>query len=151
MNLTENPETVHWPLTHYAFFEATGPFSDSAWKLWTELHGLVPQIESHNTIAAYVSLYKPEEQIYRAGVALAAPPAMLPAGMQSIEFPGGSYAKFVLRGSYAELPEATSRAFDVVAERAIALRDDFCIEHYVTDPRTTPEAEAITEILLPLR
>jgi DNA gyrase inhibitor GyrI len=29
------------------------------------------------------------------------------------------------------------------------LRPDFAIEHYCKDPKTTPEAELITEILIP--
>jgi effector-binding domain-containing protein len=34
-------------------------------------------------------------------------------------------------------------------ETNIALRDDFAIEHYVNDPRITPEDELVTEILVP--
>jgi hypothetical protein len=36
-----------------------------------------------------------------------------------------------------------------VAEKKVALRDDFNIEHYVNDPRTTPEEQLATEILFP--
>ena len=34
-------------------------------------------------------------------------------------------------------------------EKKLPLRDDYFIENYVNDPRTTPEAELITEILVP--
>ncbi len=29
------------------------------------------------------------------------------------------------------------------------MREEFCIEHYVTDPRTTPENQNRIEILIP--
>ena len=58
--------------------------------------------------------------------------------------------KFVLTGSYSNLPQASGRVFEIVAEKKIQLRDDFCIENYTNDPRTTPEDKLVTEILLPV-
>jgi hypothetical protein len=37
----------------------------------------------------------------------------------------------------------------MVSDQKIPLRDDFNIENYVNDPRTTPEAELVTQILIP--
>jgi effector-binding domain-containing protein len=37
----------------------------------------------------------------------------------------------------------------MIAEQGIEMRDDFCIENYVTDPRTTPADQNVTEILIP--
>jgi effector-binding domain-containing protein len=37
----------------------------------------------------------------------------------------------------------------MVSEKKIQVRDDYCIENYVNDPRTTPEPELVTEILIP--
>jgi effector-binding domain-containing protein len=59
-------------------------------------------------------------------------------------------ARFVLTGPYTNLPQASSRVFDIVKEKNIRLRDDFCIENYVNDPRTTPEDQLVTQILVPL-
>jgi len=39
--------------------------------------------------------------------------------------------------------------FEIVAEKGIEMRNDFCIENYVSDPRVTPAEELITEILVP--
>jgi len=47
------------------------------------------------------------------------------------------------------LPEASGRVFEMVEEKKIQMRDDFCIENYANDPRTTPEEQLITEILIP--
>jgi DNA gyrase inhibitor GyrI len=37
----------------------------------------------------------------------------------------------------------------MVSDQKIRPRDDFNIENYVNDPRTTPEAELVTQILIP--
>ena len=39
--------------------------------------------------------------------------------------------------------------FQIIGERKIPLRDDYCIENYANDPRTTPEDQLISEILVP--
>ena len=40
MNLTLEPEIVQWPPTHYVFLEKTGPFMQTAFQAWQELHQL---------------------------------------------------------------------------------------------------------------
>jgi effector-binding domain-containing protein len=50
----------------------------------------------------------------------------------------------------AALPIPSSASvFEIVSEKKIPLRDDYCIEHYANDPRTTPEEQLVTEILIP--
>lgn len=148
--LSQEPDTIHWPETHYVFVEKTGPFQQNAPQAWQEAHKLIPAVAEHNTITGYMSFYKVDPKIYRAGVALAAPPANLPAGMGYEKFSGGKYGRFVLTGSYSNLPEACGRVFNLVVENRIPLRDDWNIENYVNDPRETPEDKLITEILFPL-
>jgi effector-binding domain-containing protein len=149
MNLTIEPEIVDWPETHYVFIEKTGPFMKIAPEAWQTAHGVAPLLQEHNTITGYMSLYKMNPNIYRAGFALAATPVKLPAELKYEKFAGGSYSKFVLTGSYAHLPQASGRVWEIVSRNDIMLRPDFAIENYVTDPRVTPEDELITEILVP--
>jgi predicted transcriptional regulator YdeE len=149
MNLTEEPEIVHWAETHYVFVEKTGPFMSIAPQAWQELHGSISEIAAKNQIGKFMSLYKGGANIYRAGVSLAAPPVELPAPLQYEKFHGGKYSRFVLTGPYSDLPQASCRVWQLAGEREIPMRDDFAIESYVNDPRTTPEAELITEILVP--
>jgi effector-binding domain-containing protein len=149
MNLTQKPEVVTWPETHYVFLESIGPFQNTAPQAWQDLHKLVPGISEHNKITGYMSLYQVEPKIYRAGVSLAAEPKNLPEGMEYTLFEGGKYSRFVLTGSYANLPEASGRVFEIVSEKKIRLREDYCIENYANDPRTTPEEQLVTEILIP--
>lgn len=149
MNLTQEPEIITWPATHYVFVERVGPFMTNAPQAWQDLHKLAYAISAQNQIVGAMSLYKIGPKIYRAGFSLAAPAVELPDGVQAIEFGGGKYSRFVLTGSYANLGEATGRAWSMAAEMKIQIRDDFAIENYVNDPKTTPEEELITEILVP--
>ncbi|HXX15596.1 MAG TPA: GyrI-like domain-containing protein [Candidatus Eremiobacteraceae bacterium] len=54
-----------------------------------------------------------------------------------------------MTGPYSNLPEATARVLETVSQRNMQLRDDYYIENYANDPRTTPESQFITEILVP--
>jgi DNA gyrase inhibitor GyrI len=94
-------------------------------------------------------LYKIGPKIYRAGVSVAEEPKNLPGNLRREKFKGGKYNKLVLTGSYANLPQASGRVFEIVAEKKIQMRDDWYIENYANDPRTTPEDQLITEILIP--
>lgn len=149
MKLTQVPEIITWPETHYVYIEKVGPFQNTASQAWKEMHQLVPKISENNKITGYTSLYKVGPKIYRAGVSLAAPPQCLPDGVEHTRFQGGKYSRFVLTGPYSDLPAASGRVFELIAERKIPVRDDFFIENYVNDPRTTPQQELVTEILVP--
>jgi effector-binding domain-containing protein len=149
MNLNEVPETVTWPETHYVFVEKIGPFPTNAPQAWQSFHQSVAAIAEHNRIIGYMSLYKIGPKIYRAGVSLAAAPAKLPQDLGYMKFAGGKYTRFVLTGSYTNLGHATGRVMEMIAQTKLPLRDDFFIENYLNDPRTTPEEQLITEILVP--
>jgi effector-binding domain-containing protein len=149
MQLSLEPEIVQWPETHYVFVEKQGPFPTTAPQAWTALHTLTSAIAEHNTITGYMSLYKMGPKVYRAGVSVAERPSQLPEGVAYEKFAGGKYARFVLGGSYAQLGPATGRVTEAVLERGLKLRDEYHIEHYVNDPRATPEDQLITHILFP--
>ncbi len=150
MKLTTTPDTVEWPPKHYIFVEKIGPFQTNAPKAWLEVHKHVPEISQRETITGYFSLYCMERQIYRAGVSVAATPAVVPEGLAYEELKGGKYGRFTLTGSYSQLGEATGRTYKIAEEIQLARRADYNIENYVNDPRITPEDELVTEILFPL-
>jgi effector-binding domain-containing protein len=149
MKLTEEPEIVTWPETHYVFIEKVGPFMEVAPAAWNSAHPLVPAISEHNKITGYMTFYKRGPKVYRAGFSLADPPRQLPDAFDSMKFSGGKYSRFVLTGRFSDLSAASGRVFEIVAEKGIRMREDFCIEHYVTDPRTTAEDQNVIEILIP--
>jgi effector-binding domain-containing protein len=149
MNLTENPEIVTWPETHYVFVEKIGPFMETAPQAWQQAHTMAPALSEHNKITGYTSLYKTGPKIYRAGFALDSAPKCLPDGLKYEKFAGGKYSRFVLTGPYTELPQATCRAWEIAQENNVTTRDDFAVENYVNDPRVTPVEQLVTEILIP--
>ena len=149
MNLTESGDIVQWPETHYVFVEKTGPIPQIAPEAWQTAIGLVGKVVEKNEIVGRMSLYKMNPNVYRAGFVVAEKPAEVPAGLAYELFEGGSYSRFVLTGPYSDLPGATGRVFEIVAERGLTVRSDFCIESYVSDPRTTAEDKLVTEILIP--
>ena len=149
MNLTKKPEVVDFPATHYVYVEKTGDFASIAPQTWKSAHAFVPELSMKNQITGYMSLYKIGPKLYRAGFALAAPPVDLPDGLAYEQIAGGKYSRFVLTGPYSDLPAASGQAWNTIAEKKIPLRDDFAIENYVNDPRTTPEHQLITQILIP--
>ena len=151
MNLTEKPETVTWPQTHYVFMEKTGSIPQNAPLAWQEFYRLLPELKSHAEVTGFLSLYKMSAQIYRAGVSVKAEPKQLPERLRYELFLGGKYARFVLTGPYSQLGPATSRVVEIVKERKLPLRDAYHIEHYVTDPGNTPEEKLLTEILFPVQ
>jgi len=149
MNLTEEPEIVTWPETHYVFVEKRGAFQKIAPEAWGIAHSLAPLLAENNQITGYLSLYKMGPNVYRAGFALSNAPVKLPSGLEYELFEGGKYSQFVLTGSYSNLPAATGRVFEIASKNDMMLRSDFCIENYANDPRVTPEDKLITQILLP--
>jgi effector-binding domain-containing protein len=150
INLTQVPETVDFSTTHHVYLERIGNIPANAPEAWKIVEKLAPAVAAHNQITGAAAFYKPAEGIYRAGFLLAAPPVDLPQELAYQKVSGGKYARFTLTGPFDHLPEATSRAFAIVAEKKISLRNDFNIEHYLTDPSTTPADQNVTAILFPL-
>jgi len=149
LNLTLEPEAIDFPAAHYVFIERTGNIPANAPQAWHTVEKFAPVLMEHNQITGAAAFYKPTQGIYRAGFMLSAPPVNLPAELAYEKVIGGKYTRFTLTGPFDQLPEANSRAFAIVADKKIPLRDDFNIEHYLTDPRTTPADQNITAILFP--
>ena len=157
LNLTSKFEIVHSPLTHYVYVEKCGPFPEIAPPTWNEMFvlgfGHLPQ----DRITAFLGLSTidkskvgDEAMIYQAGVALSESPSDLPKGLSYKKIKSGSYARFVLTGPYSQIWPAFNFVFKNLAENNVELREDFCIENYLNDPKSTPEDQLLTEILIPM-
>ncbi|MGZ3711659.1 MAG: GyrI-like domain-containing protein [Bdellovibrionota bacterium] len=152
MSLNEKPTETIWPESHYVFIEKIGPFQETARAAWEEFHQKVGELGKDKSFLSVTSLYKMKPQmIYRAGVMLKAMPALIPKGLRYEKFSGGKYTRFTLTGSYSQLPEACGKVFSIVERTALPLREDFFIENYVNDPKTTLESDLITEIMMPTK
>ncbi|HEY9682074.1 MAG TPA: GyrI-like domain-containing protein [Oculatellaceae cyanobacterium] len=150
MSLNENYDTITFPATHYVYIEKVGPFMENAPKAWQEVLKVVPELAKLGAMKQGMSLYKVGPQIYRAGFCFDAKPDNIPSGLEYMHFDGGRYARFVLTGSYSQMPEACGRVFEIVATKKLKTEERFNIEHYVNDPKSTPEDKLITEILVPI-
>lgn len=151
MGLNEKHDSLNFPAAHYVYIEKIGPFQETAPKAWQELHQVKDAIAKEGgRITNVFSMYKPELQLYRAGFAVSEKPAgTLPPPVKYTYFEGGPYIRFVLTGSYMQLPKACGRVFDIVKKEHLETSDNFYLEHYVNDPYTTAEADLKTEILIP--
>jgi|688.fasta_scaffold547311_2 effector-binding domain-containing protein len=151
MALNEKYDVLNFPATHYVYIEKIGPFHETAPKAWQEIHQFKEAIvKAGGKVTGAFSMYKVESQLYRAGFSVAEKPdSVLPEPLKYVFFEGGPYLRFVLTGSYMQLPKACGRVFEIVEKSKLQTTDNFYLENYVNDPFTTPESELKTEILLP--
>lgn len=151
LGLNEKYDSLTFPATHYVYIEKIGPFQETAPKAWQEIHQFKEAIANlGGSITGVFSMYKVESQIYRAGFAVAEKPTLsLPEPVRYVYFEGGPYLRFVLTGSYMQLPKACSRVFEIVKKSNLETTSNFYLENYVNDPYTTAESELKTEILIP--
>ncbi len=151
MKLSKTPKKTIWKPCHYVFVEKVGPFAETAQACWQELHKSLAKEKLGDLVTGYASIYKIRpKMIYRAGVVVSEKPKKLSKKLSYELFDGGDYLKFVLRGSYMQLPEACGQVFEYVETQDIKVRKGYYIENYVNDPKVTPEAELITEIMVPV-
>lgn len=150
MGLNEKYDTLNFPAAHYIYIEKIGSFLDTAPKAWQELHQLKDSICKENEITQIFSMYRMEKNLYRAGFAVSKKPeGKLVAPLKYEHFEGGPYMRFVLTGSYMQLPKACSRVMDIVHKEKLKTTDNFYLERYLNDPQTTEESQLKTEILIP--
>jgi AraC family transcriptional regulator len=157
VNLTAKYEIVNRPVTHYVFLQKHGPFAEIAPPTWNEMFPLVfGQIEQEK-IVEFLGLSTidkakmgEEAMVYEAGVALKSPPDKSLKGIQYKKIKAGKYARFLLTGPYPQIWVAFNQIFKTLAENKVNLRQEFCIENYLNDPKETPEDKLLTELLIPV-
>lgn len=155
MGTFANFDRVLRPAAHFIYLEGRGDFAQAAGALWPAFWSRFPAIGREAiTQTLGLSGMEPgksgdEAKIYQAGVVLKSA-LTLPPGFRERTIPEGAYASFLLRGPYARIGVAIADAFQLLAERRVRLRPEFCIEHYLNNPAQVPEDKLLTEILLPI-
>jgi DNA gyrase inhibitor GyrI len=149
MSASDLIDVVSWPETHYVYVEKVGPFMQTAQQAWQEVHTFAAALSAHNQITGAFSMYKMDPPTYRAGFRIAAPAVELPAGLTYLKTEGGRFARYVVKGSYAQLPVETGKAWEEFGKSGLQPRSAMAIENYANDPKSTPEDQLITEILMP--
>lgn len=156
MNLTSKYEIVSRQPALYVFLERRGSPSEIAPGTWDALFPLAYSQVDPQTFVEFLGLSgmdrsRPGEDsmIYQAGMTLSAAPSASIKGLQHKKIEGGKYARFLLTGPYSHIWPAFDHVFKQLADEKIKLREDFCIENYLNDPKETPEDQLLTEILVP--
>ena len=157
LNMSLKPEIVTRPAMHCVYLERTGPFAETAPPTWDAFFPLMTGKLDQEAIREYLGLTtldktKPGEEamIYEAGVGLASKPKEIPKGLQYRKIDAGKYAEFRLTGPYQQVWIAFDQIFRTLAESRTRLREGFCIENYLNDPKITPEDQLLTAILIPI-
>lgn len=157
LNMNLKPEMVFRQPVHYVYLRRTGPFAEIAPPAWDEMFRLLAGKIGHDQFTELLGLsgidktkQGEEAMIYEAGVCVASEPAQIPEGLQYRTLTGGKYAQFLLTGPYSQIWIAFSQIFRALSENKAALREEFCIENYINDPKVTPEDQLQTQILIPV-
>ena len=88
---------------------------------------------------------------YQAGVPVAeAPKGPLPEGLAVGKSPEGRALKFIHRGSYDAMDSTYEAITNHLDEKRLEARELF-VEHYVTDPLTTPEDNLVIEVYVRIK
>ena len=150
MGLNETPKSVMSPEGHYVFVEKIGPFSETARQAWEFLRAKAKDdLPGARKTGAMAHFRMKPEMIYRAGFLYDSKPSSLPEGLTYLKVSPGKYSKFVVTGSYAQLPQLWGKTMELVERLQLKTRDDFYIESYANDPATTAEPQLITELMIP--
>jgi predicted transcriptional regulator YdeE len=151
MPLNEKSIEVEWPASHYVFVRKLGSFSTTARACWQEYNDAEEAIKTEGFVSRF-TLYKVKPEMeYMAGASLVSEPATaLPEGVEYKLFEGGKYLQYTMTGSYSQLPVVVGQVFERVERENVSTRDGYFIEHYANDPKTHPEDELVTHILIPI-
>ena len=88
---------------------------------------------------------------YQAGVPVTEEPkGPLLEGLAVGKSPDGRALKFIHRGSYDAMDSTYEAITNHLDEKRLEARDLF-VEHYVTDPLTTPEDNLVIEVYVPIK
>jgi DNA gyrase inhibitor GyrI len=157
VNLTLSPEIITLKPALLVYLEKIGPFAKTAPSAWKEFWSMAGGQFDQDQIAGMVGLSRIDPTktgddafIYRAGITLKSKPAKIPQGLRSRELESGKYARFLLTGSYKQLPAAYPKAFSILEAMGLEVRDEFCVERYLNTPQDVPEDRLQTEILIPI-
>ncbi|MBV9687462.1 MAG: GyrI-like domain-containing protein, partial [Alphaproteobacteria bacterium] len=146
VNLTADPEIITSQPAILVYLEKIGPFLKTAPLAWREFWSIAKGQFDRSEIAAMVALSRIDSTktgdaafAYQAGVTLKSKPTKIPQGLRSRELHSGKYARFLLTGSYGQLPAAYPQAFSTLKALKLETHDDFCIERYLNTPEEVSE------------
>lgn len=150
-------QLVTLPDTPVLYVRETGPYKHSAEKAWNTLCSFAGPRGLLNQDSRFIGISHDNPQItespklrYDACITFKGEiPVQGQIGKQTI--PGGRFAVVLHTGSYNKLSKTYDAVFATwLPESGEKLRDQPCLEFYLNDAHTTPEAELKTEIYIPI-
>lgn len=155
------PDIIELPVRHYRGLYGAGfkenSFISLAESLFNEIKTRLAQenLEKYFSTPIGISLESPWQgdqtaTRFFAGINGQHLPAELP--LDNYISPAGKWAKFQHIGPYTSMWQTISRIYaGWVIPEGIALKDDAIVQVYLNNPKTTAEAELITELYFPLQ
>lgn len=154
LDLATEPDVQDLPPRRFLCVRRRGLCPEEAPAAWAEFHRVAGRLRVPGALhigAAHDDSGPIRERMHRYEAGLAVPDATpVPPGLTAGALPGGCYACFRYRGSYAHI----GRAFDTLVRgwlvaSGATLRPAPCLEIYRDDPRV-PERERRTDLCLPV-
>ena len=154
LDLRLEPEIQDHPPSRFLCVRRRGLCPEEAPVAWAEFHRVAGRLRvsgAQHVGASYDDTGPIRERMHRYEAGISVPAATpLPRGLTAGTLPGGRYAVFRYRGSYAHI----GRAFDLlirgwVAATEATLRSAPCLEIYLDGPGW-PDAERRTDLCLPV-
>jgi AraC family transcriptional regulator len=155
LDLRLEPHVQDHPPSRFLCVRRRGLCPEEAPVAWAEFHRVAGHLRIAGAVhvgASYDDSGPIRERMHRYEAGIAVPARTpLPAGLTAATLPGGRYAVFRYRGSYAHI----GRAFDTLVREwaqvtGAVLRPAPCLEIYLDGPGC-PEHERRTDLCLPVR
>jgi AraC family transcriptional regulator len=158
LDVTPEPTIERRPDLLFVYVRRLGRFSEQAPQAWTELRRLLNGSALAEPVSQFIgACWDDAERVaedalrYDAGFTVARRLDKLPKGLQQAVLPGGKYARFIYKGSYAHMGAAFGQAMrGWMAKSGAVLREGPHLEINLNDPDHTPEKDLLTALLLPI-
>ncbi|EQC47529.1 DNA-binding helix-turn-helix protein [Bacteriovorax sp. Seq25_V] len=126
---------------------------DAAQIAWQEFLQIITTVKEDLSQSEFLGVgdMVNEECSYSAAISLPSNENAVIPGLEREIIPASKYAKFLLKGPYEGIWYAFDQAFKFINEGDFEIGDAPSLEVYLNDPSITPEAELLTEILIPIK
>ncbi len=159
LNLSKTPEIIlRKKMEVFVKTSVGGDFREIAPAVWTEFTSILGLSKQDLSKSEFFGIGKVEQgkgteiiNTYSAAISNPEGANLKFDCLEKLSLPEGKYAKFLLKGSYDGVWLSFEQAFKILSEGPYELDDRPCLENYLNDPTVTPEAELLTEILIPIR
>ncbi len=163
MKLNENlnikkPKVVEVEDKQAIYIQQAGEYSSVDYDgIWGRLWQYVKENKLYSAGIEHIGIYHGDPKVtdpdkLRSDICLVLPKKAEPKGEIGVkEIKGGKFAMFAYQGSYEHLSEVYDTIYGkYLPESGFKLRDSYCFEKYVSNPKQTDPEKNKTEIYIPI-